>query len=595
MNLVQINERLKDLPEQVIRQYANGMNPEIPAYVALGELERRERVAQQMATAQGAAQGPQPSIKEQIEQKAGLMAAQGLQQQQMMQQMAQQRAPGPVPAGTPQPTDQPEAQPTMMAARGGLARAPVNFNFQHGGIVAFEEGGETDKYETPYDRMNRKNRGEMTKEERQKQDALEALIAQIPRDTNTVQGGERVSGSELSRNVGNTVMALPGASAARALSGSAGSGRGVAAGLAALTGNDEVAPSAAPAARPAAPPVSNRRLLNQADAALRSAPATPAAPIADLKALAEQKQRQQAPRPTPAAVAPAAPAAPTQPAPESMDALFRAQLGNAPKERTVAEIQAEQRAIREGAGLTEPAGLAQLERIRKLQEQYEGSKPTPLQNLIRVLGQSAQYKGMSGMAPAYTANLDQKRAADLAMAQKINEMMSGVETTQRGEMKDIAAGTTAARGTDRAAGVDFTKNVLSALGTGRGQDLTASTAEAQRKTQERGQDIQLQVAKIQSSAMQAARAQGADDKTIAAAEAAFARDPEAKALAETLKMFALNPNSPNYQSALQKLQAIQASKYRQFGIKLEGAPGAGSPGGTPPDIQALLKQYPGGK
>ena len=87
MNLVQLNERLKDLPEQVIRQYANGMNPEIPAYVALGELQRRERVAKQMATAQGAAQGPQLSVKEQIEQKAGLMAAQALQQQQMMQQM----------------------------------------------------------------------------------------------------------------------------------------------------------------------------------------------------------------------------------------------------------------------------------------------------------------------------------------------------------------------------------------------------------------------------------------------------------------------------------------------------------------------------
>jgi hypothetical protein len=594
MNLVQINERLKDLPTQVIQQYANGMNPEIPPYLALGELQRRETAQKQMATAQGAAQGPLPSIKEQVEQKAGLMAARGLQQQQMMDQMAQQRVPGPVPAGMPQPEDQPEAQPTMMA-RGGLARAPVNFNFQTGGIVAFDEGGETDKYETPYDRMNRKNRGELTKEERQKQDALEALIAQIPRDTNTVKGGERVSGNELSRNVGNTAMALPGASAARALSGSAGAGRGVVAGLAALTGNDQVAPSAAPAARPAAPPVSDRRLLNQADAALRSAPATPAAPVADLKALADQQRRQQAPRPAPPAEKPVVQQQQVQPDPNSMDAMFRAQLNKAPKERTVEEIQAEQRAIREGAGLTEPAGLAQLERIRKLQEQYEGSKPTPFQNLIRVLGQSAQYKGMSGMAPAYTANLDQQRAADLAMAKQINEMMSGVETTQRGEMKDIATGTSTARGTDRAAGVDFTKNLLSTLNTARGNDLTAAANEAQRKTQERGQDIQLQVAKIQSSAMQAARAQGADDKTIAAAEAAFARDPEAKALAETLKMFALNPNSPNYQSALQKLQAIQASKYRQFGIKLEGAPGAASPGGTPPDIQALLKQYPGGK
>jgi hypothetical protein len=578
MNLVQIIERLKDLPESVIKQYANGMNPEIPAYVALGEMERRERVAQQMATAQGAQQGPQPSIKEQIEQKAGLMAAQGLQQQQMMQQMAQQRVPGPVPAGMPQPTDQPEAQPTMMAARGGLARAPVNFNFQHGGIVAFEEGGETDKYETPYDRMNRKNRGEMTKEERQKQDALEALIAQIPRDTNTVQGGERVSGSELSRNVGNTVMALPGASAARALSGSAGSGRGVAAGLAALTGNDEVAPSAAPAARPAAPAVSDRRLLNQADAALRSAPATPAAPIADLKALADQQRRQQAPRPAPAAVAPAAPAAPAQPDPNSMDAMFRAQLGKAPKERTVEEIQAEQRAIREGAGMTGPAGAAQLERIRKLQEQYEGSKPSGLDDLIRVFGQSGQYKGLSGLAPAYTANADQKRAADLAMAKQINDLMSGVETTQRGEMKDIASGTSTARATDRASGLDFTKNLMTALGTARGQDITASTADKQRVTLERGQDLNYQAAMAQVKAT-AAR----NNMELTQNQRAAIADKAIDNVTNVLK------SSPPLQAKLAKDPAAMQEMVRKEterlmaaagGTTMPAAPGAASPGGT---------------
>jgi hypothetical protein len=37
-------------------------------------------------------------------------------------------------------------------------------------------------------------------------------------------------------------------------------------------------------------------------------------------------------------------------------------------------------------------------------------------------------------------------------------------------------------------------------------------------------------------------------------------------------MLANNPTSPRYQTTLQKLQAIQASKYQQFGIKLEGAP-----------------------
>lgn len=74
MNLVQINERLKEMPLQAVQQYANGTNPEIPPYLALGELQRRETAHKKAALAQGAASGPQPSVKEQIEQKAGLMA-----------------------------------------------------------------------------------------------------------------------------------------------------------------------------------------------------------------------------------------------------------------------------------------------------------------------------------------------------------------------------------------------------------------------------------------------------------------------------------------------------------------------------------------
>jgi hypothetical protein len=142
MNLVQINERLKDLPMQVVQQYANGMNPEVPPYLALGELQRRELSQKQMATAQGAQQGPQPSVKEQVEQKAGLMALQQMQQQQMAQQQAQPQGPMPAPAGVPQPQQQPEA----MMARGGLAGIPVRrdmFEYARGGIIAFANGGDT--------------------------------------------------------------------------------------------------------------------------------------------------------------------------------------------------------------------------------------------------------------------------------------------------------------------------------------------------------------------------------------------------------------------------------------------------------------------
>lgn len=547
---------------QVIQQYANGMNPEVPPYLALGELQRRETAQKQMATAQGGMSGPQPSIKEQVEQKAGLMAAQGLQQQQMMQQMAQQRAPGPVPAGMPQP----EAQPTMMA-RGGLAHAPVDFNFQHGGIVAFNgEDGSDVKYETPYDRMTRKNREDAERPDRKKDNegilkALALLAAPLAAAGDVVAAPVR--GLYGMTQHGDTSMTPLMDARAKYLASSE---------------NAPAAESFASEMQPNARAPSNS--VSEAQATAKAGPRA-AAPIADLKALAAQTQRQQAPRPMPApAAATETPAAPTQPAPDSMEAMLRAQLAEKPKTRTQAELIAEQKAIREGAGMTEPAGAAQMERLRKMQEQYDSSKPSGLDDLIRVFGQAGQYKGLSGLAPAYTANQQQKRAADMDMARKMNELMGGVETTQRGEMKDIATGALAGLGVDRAAGEAARKDKMQALSQGRGQDVTAKTAEEQRKTQERGQDLQYKAQMAQVAATKEAREAGADNKTIVAAEAAFARDPEAAALKKQLESPILANNPTKAAVVIQRLRAIQASKYQQFGITLEGAPGAASPGGT---------------
>ena len=153
MNLVKAQALAKDLPIPELQKYANGLNPQmIPPWLATGELQSKMDLQKRMQMMQGAAQGEQPSIKEQIEQKAGLMAAQAMQQQQMQQQQAQQMAqgPGPIPAGIPQPEAQPqppEQAPVMMAARGGLAQLPVNFNFSRGGIIAFsgEDGSQVKK------------------------------------------------------------------------------------------------------------------------------------------------------------------------------------------------------------------------------------------------------------------------------------------------------------------------------------------------------------------------------------------------------------------------------------------------------------------
>lgn len=569
MNLVQVQERLKNLPMQAVMQYANGMNPEVPPYLALGELQRRETAQKQMTNAQGAAQGPQPSVKEQVEQKAGLMALQNMQQQQGMQQIAQQAqgAPGPVPAGAPQPEPQPEAA----MARGGLARAPVNFNFQHGGIVAFQAGGQPKveailrkppQARTPEENAILERAGIKLQRQQIPQGSAvrkaDETLSQVGPDIREyfTEGASRMSDEELAN-----APAVGGAQNERILR---------------AMGVSKSAPPPAPAA-PAAPAVSDRRLLNQADAAVRSAPA---APIADLKALAEQRQRQQGPRPAPAATAPApaAPATSAAPAPDSMEAMLRAQMAQKPTVRTLQEQIAEQKAAREAAGMTEPAGAAQMERIRKMQEQYEATKPSGLDDLIRVFGQAGQYKGLSGTAPAYTANQAQKRAQDLAMAQKINELMGGVETTQRGEMKDISTGALAGMGVDRAAEAARQKDLMQVLGTARGQDVQAATQREGYKTQERGQDLTYKAAMAQVNAI-AARNKLELTQNQRAMIADKAMDNVNAQLKANMKLQMEVGKNP---MLLQDMVRRETDRLMAAagGTTMPAAPGAGSPGGT---------------
>jgi hypothetical protein len=114
--------------------------------------------------------------------------------------------------------------------------------------------------------------------------------------------------------------------------------------------------------------------------------------------------------------------------------------------------------------------------------------------------------------------------------------------------------------------------------TGKDADIASGIYKTQVEQQGRMDVAQLQARTTLAAAN--TRAAGSESKEIAAAEAAFARDPEAKAAADTLKMFAASPQSKQYVAAANRLREIQASKYKQFGITLEGAPGAASPGGT---------------
>lgn len=154
MNLVQLQEHLKEMPLRVVMAYANGMNPQVPPYLALGELNRRKMMEQKSAPAQA----PTETVKDQVEQQVGLMSLMKGRQNQMAQQLAMQSANAPmVPAGVPQP----EAQAEPEYEGGGIADLPAEApSYGYGGIVAFAEGGDKGKkqdeeYETQYDRMNR--------------------------------------------------------------------------------------------------------------------------------------------------------------------------------------------------------------------------------------------------------------------------------------------------------------------------------------------------------------------------------------------------------------------------------------------------------
>lgn len=118
MNLIQIAERLKGMPMEAVMAYANGMNPEVPPYVALGELERRKRM---QAGAQPA-MPPSNTVKDEVEQSVGVMEMDKQRREQAMNQLMGGIAANPVPQ-------------QMFSAAGG-------------GLVSFATGDEVEDFDT---------------------------------------------------------------------------------------------------------------------------------------------------------------------------------------------------------------------------------------------------------------------------------------------------------------------------------------------------------------------------------------------------------------------------------------------------------------
>jgi hypothetical protein len=132
MNIVQLQYKLRDMPESAVKAAANGQNPEIPEMLATMEMNRRERMEK------AGAKPPTKSIKEQLEEKLSAQPQEQMGLPGMLQQ-AQQAT------GEPQQeqVQQPGQQMPQQVSMGGVAGLPSGGMFKQfnsGGIVAFAEG-----------------------------------------------------------------------------------------------------------------------------------------------------------------------------------------------------------------------------------------------------------------------------------------------------------------------------------------------------------------------------------------------------------------------------------------------------------------------
>ena len=415
MNLVKAQQLAKGMGPAELKKFANGFAPDlIPPWLATGEIQAQMQREQQMQAMQGAAQGPQPSVKEQIEQKAGLMGLQQAQQRMsQQQQMTQRPPPGPIPEGTPEPDMQPSPE-MMMASSGGLAQMPVNFNYDGGGIVAFSgEDGDSEV------EAKKKKLRHYTLQEQSADYEARLQAARLAEEA--ARSPEAKKDSEGIKKALAMVAGLP-IEAFKTLVSAPGYG----------FSKDE-----APAARPAPeataadmgmptdvgmPANTNMANLRQPTPGQR-----PGLPQALPQGPAINRPMAQPAMPT------AQPAAAMPNIPGLNDPAAAAAVATAMKAPNQADLIAEDKARREAMGITGLAGEDQAKRIQAARDLYEKSKPSGLDDLIRVFGQAGQSKGLSGLGPAYTAMQTQKRAEDIKMQQQEMEQQNLIDTARRSE------------------------------------------------------------------------------------------------------------------------------------------------------------------
>jgi hypothetical protein len=195
---------------------------------------------------------------------------------------------------------------------------------------------------------------------------------------------------------------------------------------------------------------------------------------------------------------------------------------------------------------------------------------TPTQELIAMLGKSGQYKGLSGLAPAYTSMAEKKRAADAAQAKGINELMSGVEDTQRAEKTGMAGKVSEGRAKDLDSSSQFSRERMKTLEDARGRDISAASAKNTAEMHLKGVMASVGARGNARTELTPAQRGQIADKAVDNVTAQIKQDMRLS------MQVAKNPGLRD--------QMIQKETERLFsaatGITMTAAPGAGSPGGT---------------
>jgi hypothetical protein len=513
-----------DLQKMLALQIVNNEKDGVTAQKAMDQLR-------QMAGSQGTPPTVMQSLEQQAAQKLQAQAVQAQQKQQGIQALMQQAPAGAVPEGTPEPAMQPEAQ--------GIDQLPADFEMAEGGIVAFSTGGDVDSARAQAKAARERLQSYGLAQRNADPAGYEAAQAAVAAASAKLQAAEAAYAKEMSEQGMDRPAQVAGMPKAKPRL---------------------PVPEAAPPSEGIAA-AANRTALNKADAATYAAPAEPKPPVAparDIKTLAAQIKP--------------APAAAPEAKPEGSTAEAYAKYMN---RALTADRDAERAKEEDRYAAVGKQDLSQYDRLIAELDKRKAEFNAPaggFDRLAEYLGEVA--KGGRGRkwyeagaaGSASLSELDKSRKT-----QQFELTKQGVEIAQ----KKLDA--------DRAFNLD--KYKAGQEGAKRIDDIAKDAAKEfgldARNERTLANQIKVQLLANQGALARGASGMGAESKEIVAAEAAFARDPEAKALMKTMEAYAMMPDNPKAIKAAARLREIQAAKYAQFGLKMEPAPGAPKgPGGT---------------